>query len=113
LFDFAREENRVFYRSPAAIDEVEVRSSVGLASFYSSECRERGRDAVMVQNDIPASVVRPGVEPVEICGKCGGPVDMSDWHLTFVESELELSGSCAEPNDTQYIAVVCRRCAPA
>ena len=112
VFDLSREYDRVIYHRPSALDEVAVADAEGIASFCSQDCRARGTAAVMVEQQVPIPAERPGIEPVESCAKCGGDVDMSEWHLTFVEAEADFSGFGVELANVEYLAVVCRRCAP-
>ena len=55
---------------------------------------------------------RPGVGPVEVCARCWGPGDMSNWHLVFLESDTNTKGTSVKPEEVEYIATVCRTCAP-
>ena len=112
VFDLSREYDRVIYRRPSAFDEVAVADAEGIASFCSQDCRSRGTAAVMAEQQVPIPMERPGIEPAESCAKCKGDVDMSDWHLTFVEAEADFSKFGVEMSNLEYLAVVCRRCAP-
>lgn len=112
LFEIAREYERVIFSSPARLDEVEIKDSENIANFCCSKCLDSGRSSVMAAQRVPIPAERPGIGPIESCAKCSGPVDMSDWHLTFVESEVDTSGSGFRPIDVKYLAVVCRKCGP-
>jgi hypothetical protein len=54
------------------------------------------------------------MEPIDLCAKCRAPVDMTEFHLTYVESEEVHENSIAiRTVDMDYLAVLCRRCQPA
>lgn len=112
LFDISREYERVIFNRPSLPDEIEIADAENIANFCSSVCRELGKVAVMAVQRVPIPPVRPGIGPVESCSKCKGPVDMADWHLSFVEGELDTSGPAFRPLDIEYLAVVCRKCEP-
>ena len=112
LFGVSRAYERVIFSSPDALEEVHTGYSECIANFCSSACLARGRSAAMRAQCVPIPAVRPGIGPVEACAKCKGPVDMSDWHLTFLEDEIDTSLNRFQPLNVDYIAVVCRQCAP-
>lgn len=112
VLEMTREIGRMHYRSPSAIDQLEVRAAETIAEFCSAECMEATRDEVMAGQGISIPTNRPDVLPIERCSMCAGPVDMSDWHLTFTEGESEFAGATLCPIDVQYVAVVCGGCAP-
>jgi hypothetical protein len=114
LFDITREYDRVIYRRPPALDEVAIECSEGIGGFCSASCREAGRSAVMTRERVPvlAPPERPGINPVEICARCKGPVDMSDWHLTYLENEFDTSTDSFTIHDLKYTAVLCKKCVP-
>ena len=64
----------------------------------------------MAAQCVPIPAKRLLLEPVESCAKCYDPVDMSDWHLTFVESDMDMVGDSFNPLDVTYLAVVCNQC---
>jgi hypothetical protein len=107
LYGIDREQNKVIFCDKGLL-EVDIRSSENIANFCSHSCRERGREAVMRKEQVPER--RVGVEPIEPCAKCGGPVDMSDWHLTYVESDTRFTGDVGDTLDIDYLVVLCKRC---
>ena len=109
LFDIAREYIRVIYNSPPQLHERDVHSADAIGEFCSSECRERGRSAVLARDGVSIPAMRPGIEPIEICARCSGPVDMSDWHVLITESDLDESFRTL---DSKYLAVFCATCEP-
>lgn len=112
LFDISREYERVIFNGANDPDEIEIADSESIANFCSSTCRDLGKIAAMAVKCVPIPPVRPGIGPIESCAKCKGPVDMADWHLTYVEGELDTSGPGFRPRDIEYLAVVCRKCEP-
>lgn len=113
-FDLGRSFERVHFRSPESFDEVEVGGAEGVGVFCSSGCLRAGRTGLMLDEGVPIPSIRPGIGPVEQCAKCRRPVDMSAWHLTYTEGEyLEEDGRFGiQTVDMQYVALVCRDCAP-
>lgn len=102
-----REVERV--RFPAqGFPEVEARGIENIGSFCSLLCRERGREDIMRAQGVP--IRRVGIGPVETCARCGGPVDMTSWHLTFLDIDSRFSGSIAHTLDIDYLAVLCLSC---
>lgn len=112
LFDISLDYERVDFRSPSSFDEVEVKGSESIANFCSKKCRSEKELAVLAAQHLSITATRPSLGPVESCAKCRGLVDMSDWHLTFLESDIDTSGDSFRPLDINYLAVVCNKCAP-
>jgi hypothetical protein len=107
IFEIARAFEKVSYSR--ALPSVAVRNSESLANFCSADCRTKGRDAVMARYRVP--VLRVGIGPIEPCARCRGPVDMTEFHITFTESEMvERDVTILEPVDVDYLAVLCRNC---
>lgn len=113
-FDIGRSYDRVHYMRPTAHDEVEVSMAEGIGTFCSAACLDASRDRIMRDDEgVLVPRTRPGIEPIERCAKCAGPVDMSDWHLTFSEALLEEQEHAGvATHEFEYLAVVCKRCAP-
>ena len=111
-FDIGRSFQRVHFRSPGALDEIEVADAEGIGVFCSQDCLDAGRASLMQEQGVPIPSVRPGLGPVEKCAKCAGPVDMSAWHLTYTDGEYEEEKNGVRAIEVDYIAVVCRQCAP-
>jgi hypothetical protein len=67
----------------------------------------------MRQEQVPIPAIPPGIGPVEQCAMCKGPVDMSDFHLTYDKSHCERTTPLAmRPIDVDCLAVVCKMCRP-
>ena len=109
VYEVAKEIDRVHYRE-SEVEEVEIHGSENLANFCSKQCRSASLVTVMSREGVP--IKRVGVDPIEPCAKCGGPVDMSDYHLTYVEQDIKFLPTSTVPQDVDYLAVVCRNCAP-
>jgi len=114
LFDVAREYERMRYSGPTESDDVEidVSSAASIAIYCSKVCRDQGRPVVMSEMRICPSIQPPSFGPVEVCARCAGPVDMSDWHLAILESDTNTTALPFKPVEVEYIAVICRTCAP-
>jgi hypothetical protein len=55
----------------------------------------------------------PGIGPAESCAKRGWPVDMSGFHLAYIEDEAIDDGLYASRViNAEHLAVVCKRCRP-
>jgi hypothetical protein len=115
LFDVAREYERLRYSGSTESDEVEidVSSAASIAIYCSKLCRDQGRPLVMAAMHVSLPIHRPSFGPIEVCARCLAPVDMSDWHLTILESDTNTTGLPFKPFEVEYIAVICRTCAPA
>lgn len=111
-YDLSRAFERVHFLSPLSLDEVEIEDAEGIGVFCSQQCLDAGRVPVMRDEGVPIPAVRPGIGPIESCAKCSGPVDMSDWHLTYTDGCLEQENDAVNILDVDYAAVVCRECAP-
>lgn len=82
VFEIAREWNRTHFSD--GIPEVEIRDSWVLECFCSQDCLNRCREEVMAREGVP--IHRPDIGPIEPCAKCGRPIDMTQFHLTYVVS---------------------------
>jgi len=56
----------------------------------------------------------PDIGPIELCSRCGKPVDMTKFHLTYVESilEQEWERMSASVLESVVLAVLCNACSP-
>jgi predicted nucleic-acid-binding Zn-ribbon protein len=109
VFNIIREWERVHFDTK--LPEIEIEDAYGLECYCSQTCLEGRRDEVMEREGVP--IRRPGTGPVESCAKCGGPVDMSEFHLTYIEDEAIDTGMyVSSVINVEYLAVVCNRCRP-
>ena len=109
VFSITREWERVDFSE--ALPEVDILDAYGLECYCSKSCLEGRRDEVMARGQV--SITRPNLGPVETCAKCGGPVDMSEFHLAYLEDESIDEGTFVSTMiDLDYLAVVCKRCHP-
>ncbi|WP_125477820.1 hypothetical protein [Caballeronia terrestris] len=65
---------------------------------------------VMKRENTP--IRRPGIGPIELCARCQGVVDMSHFHLTYLKSEGVWNDGDFDTPEIDYLAVLCRSCAP-
>ncbi len=109
VFSISREWERVDYRGE--MPSVEIVGSYGLECYCSQACAAARRHLVMVKEGVPIRC--PGIGPLELCAKCRAPVEMDEFHLTYVEShEVHVSGFIRRTVDIDYLAVLCRKCRP-
>lgn len=108
LFDVARESECVEFRD-GQLPSVGIRGCEPIAGFCSRECRAQDIRKVMGREGVP---IRPvGLGPIEPCAKCGGPVDMTAFHLTYVASDFKIDDfDHFTVLGVDYLAVVCNRC---
>ncbi|WP_321954267.1 hypothetical protein [Paraburkholderia bannensis] len=109
VFSISKEWDRVDYSGK--MPSVEVTGSYGLECYCSSNCCAARRHIVMNKEGVP--VRYPNIGPIELCAKCGSPVNMADYHLTYVESyDEEESSFVLRTIDLVYLAVLCLECRP-
>jgi hypothetical protein len=109
VFEVSREWKRVHFGK--GLPEVEITDSISIEYYCSDVCLAISRADVMEHAGVP---IRPtGIGPIEACAKCRGPVDMTEFHLTYVEEEYIVDESFGvKPVSTHYLAILCRRCRP-
>jgi hypothetical protein len=109
VFEIIREWNRTHFEDDPP--SVEIQGAWGLECYCSRECLNARRVAVMAAENVP--IRRPGIGPVETCAKCGGPVDMTCFHLTYLESSSKnVTEFVSNTVSLDYLAVVCHQCHP-
>ncbi|WP_277183299.1 hypothetical protein [Caballeronia sp. BR00000012568055] len=108
VFEIAREWERVHFSD--GIPEAEIEDSWGLECYCSQLCADLRREEVMAREGVP--IRHPDLGPIEPCSKCGFPIDMTQFHLTYVESCVDMHGSVGQPVDVACLAVVCSSCRP-
>lgn len=108
VFEVGREWNRVHfdYEPP----EFEVSEGTGLECYCSQACLDARCPVVMANEDVP--IRRPGIGPVESCARCGGPVDMAEYHRTYLATCTDMVNRVGYTVDADYLAVLCAKCAP-
>lgn len=105
VFEISRGWERVIFGP--GYPEIEIRGSLGIECYCSELCLETRRHDVMLDEGVP--IKRPGFGPIEACAKCGGLVDTTEFHLTYIEHEY-IVGVVAQTVHTRYLAVLCTRC---
>lgn len=108
VFEIAREWERVHFSE--SIPEVEIEDSRGLECYCSQLCANLRREEVMAREGVP--IRHPGLGPIEPCSKCGAPIDMTQFHVTYVDSCVDVHGFVGVSVDVNYLAVVCSTCRP-
>ena len=109
VFSISKEWDRVDFDDELPC--VEIRDAYGIECYCSKYCAVARRHLVMLREGVP--ITWPGTEPIELCSKCRAPVDMTEFHLTYVESqEVHESSIVMRTVDMDYLAVLCRKCQP-
>lgn len=111
-FDIAREFERTIFYEHGRDPEVEIIGSETIGQFCSEHCRSESRDALLRKEDVRAT--HPGIGPLEFCSRCKAPVDMTRFHLTYVEYSLsgDWGSMVAHTSDVVPLAIVCNKCVP-
>lgn len=109
VFEIAREWERTHFSS--TIPEVEIVDAYGLECYCSQTCLDARRDMVMAAEAVPIRRV-DGIGPVNPCANCGGPVDMTEFHLAYAGMCSDMRGAMALTVDVDYLAVLCKKCHP-
>jgi hypothetical protein len=110
MFAVTCEWERVYYMQETRM--VAVEGSLRLECYCSTQCRQARAKEVMNREQVPIPAIRPGLGPIEVCAMCRGPVDMCQFHRTYVEDQIESDGFNSTPIDVNYLAVLCRACDP-
>ncbi|MCK9381767.1 MAG: hypothetical protein M0P95_11990 [Sulfuritalea sp.] len=111
MFDISKGYERTIYDGNR-MPEVEIIGSGTIAQYCSDPCRVKKISAVLAKENVRATY--PDIGPVEACSRCGKPVDMTKFHLTYVDSDTEQDWDrmCATVTKTVVLAVLCDACAP-
>jgi hypothetical protein len=110
LFEIARQLERVDFASE--MSAIHIRKSDTVSAFCSMECRDNSRRAVMAREGVPIRRV-DGCGPIAPCAKCGRPVDMTEFHVTYIENDFNLfNPDIWQLIDVDYLAVLCSSCGP-
>lgn len=115
LYDVSKEFERTIFFEEPLMPEIDVIGAETIAYFCSPSCRDMKRDHLLTQEKIRATY--PGIGPVEPCSRCGAPVDMTKYHLTYVEMDTTHDWDRALfgakiISDPVTLAVVCQKCEP-
>lgn len=106
VFEISREWHCIHFE--CRIPEVEINDSLSLEYYCSRFCLTMRKHEVMERAGIP--IRRAGIGPIERCAKCGGPVDMTRFHLAVVEEEYTCDDCGIQMAQSIVLAVVCNRC---
>lgn len=108
LFDTAKEFERTIFNSD--LPEVEIVNSEGIGQYCSSVCRDRARSSLLHRENVRATY--PELGPIECCSRCSAPVDMTRFHLAYVESVLDGEWDRMSVNvlETTVVAILCNGC---
>ena len=110
VFNLDRRFERVEFAANANI--IDVEDCEGLSCYCSELCMRVHFPKEMAAQGVPIPQQRPDLGPIEVCALCKGPVDMTQYHLTFLLEKWEDQGLAGETLWDEYVAVVCETCAP-
>ena len=112
MFDVAKEYERTIFQEANRLPEVEIIGSVEIGQYCSSACRDRARSDLLLRENVRPTY--PDIGPIESCSRCGLPIDMTKFHLAYVESILdqEWGRMSASVLESVVLAVLCNACAP-
>lgn len=114
LYEISRGYERTIFFDGDQIPVVEPAGSEGIGTYCSAACLNQDRDKLLLKENVRATF--PGIGPIEVCSRCGKPVDMVQFHLSWTEEELNCQWGpfidVLQPINVQSLAVVCQQCAP-
>ncbi|MGT2476484.1 hypothetical protein [Paraburkholderia terrae] len=108
VFQVCREWDRVHFEYDPP--EVEISDATALECYCSQACMDARCSLVMANEGVPIRL--PGLGPIERCAKCGGPVDMAEYHKTYLATCTDMVNGIGHTVDVDYLAVLCAKCAP-
>ena len=108
--DVVKEFERTTFFDEGKLPEVEIVGSIAIGQYCSAECRQQARGRLLQQENVRATY--PDIGPVEACSRCAAPVDMSKFHLAYVESVIdgEWGRMSVSALESIVLAVVCNTC---
>ena len=92
--------------------DVEVKGLKSIARYCSSRCRRKGREVALTAERIRLPATPPSIGPIEVCARCGGIVDMTKWHVVYLQSNDNTPSHADKTYDAKELAVICETCAP-
>lgn len=114
LVGIYRQFEKVHFRDGTQLDEVEVIDSHEIESYCSNKCLNLRREQLLMEENVRCTY--PDIGPIETCSRCNGPVDMSRFHMAWVEEEATIEGGQAmgtlNPVNSVVLAVACNQCVP-
>lgn len=106
-------ERKIFSKSVGMHSaDVEVKSLKSIAKYCSNRCRSRGRKVAMTAERIPLPTTPPSRGPIEVCSKCRGVVDTTQWHLVYAQTNDNEPTHASGVYDVKELAMICNKCAP-
>jgi hypothetical protein len=107
-FDTAKEFERTIFNSD--LPEVEIVNSEGIGQYCSSSCRDQARSDLLQRENVRATY--PDIGPIEFCSRCSAPVDMTKFHLAYVESVFDGEWDRMSVNvlEATVVAILCNVC---
>ena len=114
VFAICCETERKNFSESVGMDsaDVEVKGLKCIARYCSSRCRHKGRKVALSAERIPLPATPPSRGPIEVCSKCRGVVDTTQWHLVYAQTNDNLPTYADGVYDVKELAVLCKKCAP-
>ena len=114
LYDVSKEYQFTNFYDTTRLPEIEIMGAEVIANYCSSNCRKNHRNLILKREKIQATF--PDIGPIEKCSRCHGPVQMTIFHLAFVESVSEQNWEKpmfgVNVLNSQVMSVVCNQCEP-
>lgn len=115
LYDVTKEFERTIFFEEPRIPEIDIVGAEVVAGYCSPSCRDQSLAQFLELEQIRATF--PDIGPIEACSRCNSPIDMTQYHLTYVETDTKQDWDrsffgvevIGEP---LTLAVVCQKCAP-
>ncbi|MDP1929276.1 MAG: hypothetical protein Q8K62_12305 [Thiobacillus sp.] len=110
LFDVSKQFERTIFCGNNSPAEVEVIGSEGIAQYCSRACRDPASTSLLQRENVRATY--PDIGPIEFCSRCTAPVDMTKFHLAYVESVLDGEWESMSTNvlEVVVLAILCNGC---
>jgi len=110
VFGLGRQFERTIISSDDSLDEVEVIDANVIAEYCSAACLNSKRDELLAQENIRPTY--PDIGKAVTCSRCGDPVDVTKFHMAWIEEETEYHEFVVTPINVDVLAVACNRCVP-
>jgi hypothetical protein len=88
--------------------QVNLISADQAAQFCGPTCADVGIPHYLSTHGI--KILPPGVNPIETCAKCGGPVYMTEPHIAYSRLDETVASTTITVHEGEYLCVVCVHC---
>ena len=112
LFDVTRSIEQMHYYGEERMPEAEVLQAESIAVCCSQSCFTSELPSLLQNEGVRATYPGPG--PIELCARCGKPVDMSVPHFAWTEEYSSVIWSAkldaVQPLAVTMLAIACTDC---